>query len=124
MRAAHLRLLAYVCLVLAIILLTALPGSAQVTPWGVNFYTMAVGNGASTTLTYSFDHSTAVGSVAVVTQGAPGLDFKSMGGTCVAKTYSQGETCTVDLNFTPAYTGLRILTALRGMAPATSTLQT
>jgi hypothetical protein len=69
---------------------------------------MDVGHGVSTTLTYSFDHPAAVGSVAVVTQGAPGLDFQRMGGTCIAKTYSRDETCTVDLNFTPAYPGLRM----------------
>jgi sugar lactone lactonase YvrE len=108
MHTTRLGLTAYVCLFVAIILLTALPGSAQTTPWGVNFYTIGLGGGASTTLTYSFEHSTAVGAAAVVTQGAPGLDFTRMGGTCVPKTYSEGETCTVDLNFTPAYPGLRM----------------
>jgi hypothetical protein len=89
MHATRLRLFAHLCLVLVIIALAALPGSAQVTPWGVNFYTIDVGGGSSTTLTYSFDHPAAVGSVAVVTQGAPGLDFQRMGGTCIAKAYSE-----------------------------------
>ncbi len=44
----------------------------------------------------------------MVTQGRTGLDFTSIGGTCTARTYSSGESCTVDLNFTPAYPGLRM----------------
>ena len=108
MHATRLRLLARVCLVLAIVALAALPGSAQVPSWSPNFDGLTVGSTASTTVEYTFGQMTAIAMPAVVTQGAPGLDFKSTGGTCTAKTYSPGQTCTVDVTFTPSNPGLRM----------------
>jgi hypothetical protein len=51
-----------------------------------------------------------LGSIAVVTQGAPNLDFKFVsGGTCtVGSTYTADEVCTVNYSFNPTVPGLRI----------------
>lgn len=59
-------------------------------------------------VTFTFHQSVAVGSVAVLTSGAKGLDFQSAsGGTCVAQTYTSGQTCTVNVQFSPTASGTR-----------------
>jgi hypothetical protein len=50
-----------------------------------------------------------IAAVQVLTQGAPGLEFTNGGGgTCVVgNTYAEGQSCTVNLVFTPKYAGTR-----------------
>ena len=75
----------------------------------VDFGTISIGQtSATTSLTFTFDNVGTLGSVAVLTGGATGLDFANAGtGTCTANTYSAGTTCTVDVTFTPKFAGLR-----------------
>jgi sugar lactone lactonase YvrE len=58
---------------------------------------------------FTFDTAETLGSTAVVTQGATGLDFADAGtGTCKAGiAYGAGTTCTVDVSFTPKFAGTR-----------------
>jgi Bacterial Ig-like domain (group 3)/MBG domain (YGX type) len=60
-------------------------------------------------LQFSFGTGGKLGSISVLTQGASGLDFANAGsGTCNTTTmFAAGDTCTVDVTFTPAYAGLR-----------------
>lgn len=67
-----------------------------------NLGTVNVGSSGSVSL--SFSVSGTIGSVEVVTQGAPNLDFTNGGGTCSDGTTSA---CTVDVTFKPIYAGLR-----------------
>jgi len=71
-------------------------------------------NVGSTSLTpismiFTFDTAGTLGSTAVVTQGATDLDFADAGtGTCTAGTaYNIGDTCTVDVSFSPKFPGMR-----------------
>ena len=53
-----------------------------------------------------------IGVPAVLTQGAPGLDFADAGtGTCdtngTSHVYFSGDTCTIDVTFTPQFPGIR-----------------
>jgi hypothetical protein len=81
------------------------------------------------TLTYAFSSAITLGSTAVLTQGASGLDFVDSGSdTCVAGTaYSTGQSCTVNVTFTPMYTGTRygavVLNDNSGNVIATAYLQ-
>jgi len=65
------------------------------------------------TLTFSFDFGGKLGSAPnVLTQGESGLDFTDAGtGSCTTNgtghAYAQGDTCTVDVNFTPIRPGTR-----------------
>jgi sugar lactone lactonase YvrE len=98
---------------LAWFLLVALspPAWSQTTYTGtVDFGTVNVGSASGTqTLTFSFFSPTSLNvttPVQVLTQGTPGLDFKSAGtGSCAGSTYS---TCTVDVTFSPMAPGLRM----------------
>jgi uncharacterized repeat protein (TIGR02543 family) len=81
---------------------------------GVNFATIpAVTSSTTQTLTFTFDQSGSIGAPVVSTQGVTGLDFADAGtGTCTTSNgagnpYASGATCTVDVTFTPAYTGPR-----------------
>ncbi len=64
---------------------------------------------APTTVTLTFGATTTIGSITAMTQGAPGLDFAIVpGGTCkVGATYNAGQSCTVNVTFTPTAAGLR-----------------
>jgi sugar lactone lactonase YvrE len=83
-----------------------LPQAAQAQS---NFGSVAVGSSATTAVTLTFPNAATLGSIAVVTQGAPNLDFTNGGGgTCaVGKTYSMNSTCTVSVAFAPIAPGLR-----------------
>jgi YVTN family beta-propeller protein len=82
---------------------------------GVNFGTTPVATTTPPTLTLYFTFTTAgyLGSLpAVLTQGTTGLDFTDAGtGTCTTNgtthTYAAGDTCTVNVKFTPRFAGTR-----------------
>jgi len=73
----------------------------------VDFGPVPVGSsmGATQTLTFTIPPGSTLGAVAVVTQGAPNLDFTATGGTC-----ANGSTasCTVQVQFLPLVAGIRL----------------
>ena len=76
------------------------------------FGPIAVGQSSSATLTFNFDSAGTIGTPAVLTQGASGLDFTDVGtGTCTTQgtshAYNAGDSCTVVVNFTPKSPGTR-----------------
>lgn len=79
-----------------------------------NFGNVNVGAGATSTVTLTIPAAATLGSIAVLTQGAPGLDFTNAGGgSCAADTsYQAEETCTVQIDFKPEYAGERYGAAL------------
>jgi len=86
---------------------------AQVTaPAGYSFGTVTLGQSAATTVTFNFTGTVSVASISVVTQGAIGKDFQpespDISSTlCTAKTYTSGQSCTVDVSFSPLLPGNR-----------------
>jgi sugar lactone lactonase YvrE len=76
-------------------------------PSGVTFPATAVSSTSSpVTLTFIFDTGGLIGVPGVLTQGVTGLDFADAGtGTCTANgtsyDYNAGDTCTVDVRFSP-----------------------
>jgi len=81
----------------------------KVSPSG-NFGMVNLGaTSATISMTFTFDTAGTLGSTAVLTQGATGLDFADAGtGTCKANTaYAAGQTCTVNVTFTPKFVGTR-----------------
>jgi sugar lactone lactonase YvrE len=76
-----------------------------------NFGSVNVGNSSTAPLVFyfHFDSAGTLGSTAVLTQGAAGLDFTDVGGgSCTAgQTYSSGNVCTVRVTFTPKRPGPR-----------------
>lgn len=83
----------------------------QISETGGNFGSVTVGSAStySISMYFFFDAATTLGSTAVLTGGAPGLDFADAGtGTCFSQTpYGAVTTCTVDVTFTPTQSGLR-----------------
>jgi sugar lactone lactonase YvrE len=75
-----------------------------------NFGSQAIGStSAAQTFNFSIAAGTMVGSIGLVTQGAPNLDFtEATGGTCTATTYASITTCTVKVTFTPKAAGVRM----------------
>jgi hypothetical protein len=102
-------------LVSVLILAVLLPGSAraQVSYTGTtatqNFGSVPIGStSAPAAFSFSVAAGTTVGSIGVVTQGAPNLDFtEATGGTCTATTCASTTTCTVNVTFKPKFAGLR-----------------
>lgn len=99
-------------------------------PSDAAFGSLNVGTASSTqTLAYTFGSSVTLGSTAVLTQGVTGLDFADAGtGTCAANTaYAVGQSCTINVTFTPKYSGPRYgavdLTDNSGNVIATAYLQ-
>jgi sugar lactone lactonase YvrE len=82
---------------------------------GVNFGDLPVATGTPVILSlgFTFDTGGTIGVPAALTQGASGLDFTDAGtGTCTTtngpdNTYDPGDSCTVDVTFTPKYPGTR-----------------
>lgn len=75
-----------------------------------DFGTVNVANtSTATAVTVTFTTPATLGSVSVLTQGIGGLDFANAGsGTCATGiAYDVGQTCTVNVTFTPALAGLR-----------------
>ncbi|HEU5400129.1 MAG TPA: Ig-like domain repeat protein [Terriglobales bacterium] len=68
-----------------------------------------IGSSNSSTFTITFAKRVTLGSISVVTQGTPNLDFTNAGGgTCtVGKAYAAGSICTVNVAFRPLYSGTR-----------------
>ena len=84
-------------------------GSANVCPAGQTTPTPCSN---TLTLNYNVAADTTIGSIKVLTQGAPSLDFhpqaKDTSTTlCSAQTYSSATTCSVDVTFAPLYPGAR-----------------
>ena len=79
-----------------------------------NFGPVNVGASAAANVTVTIPAAATVGSIAVVTQGATGLDFTNEGGgSCAAGTnYGAGQICTVSVTFKPMYAGERYGAAL------------
>jgi len=97
----------------------------------LNFGTVAIGQtSTSSPLTFIFDSAGTLGSApAVLTQGAPLVDFQDAGtGTCTTygsgHFYNPGDACTVDVKFSPLSAGERkgavILKDSSGKAIATA----
>ena len=83
---------------------------------GVNFFSVPVGTAsAALALTFTFESGGSLSSTTpykALTEGAKNLDFNAAAsqGSNVCKgttTYTTGETCTVNVTFTPAYAGMR-----------------
>jgi len=84
-----------------------LPGFS---PSSANFGAVNIGAASQAqTLTYTFGAPVTLGSTAVLTQGALGLDFGDAGSdTCTPNTsYAVGQSCTVNVAFTPEFAGAR-----------------
>ena len=79
-----------------------------------NFGNVNVGATAATTVTLTIPAAATLGSIAVLTQGAAGMDFTNLGGgSCAAgTTYQAEQNCTLQINFKPAYAGARYGAAL------------
>ena len=86
----------------------------QVTPPpAYNFGPVSAGSTATQTLTFNFTASATIGSVSVVTQGAADKDFQSVANDpsatlCAGRSFGSGDSCTVDVTFSPLALGLRI----------------
>jgi sugar lactone lactonase YvrE len=79
-----------------------------------NFGEVNLGTSATSTTTVTISAPATPASIAVVTQGASGLDFTSAGGgSCAVGTnYGTGQSCTVQVEFKPVYSGERYGAAL------------
>jgi hypothetical protein len=85
-------------------------GTANVCPTGA---TSPSPCSQTATVWFSVGAGTTIGSINVLTQGAPGLDFAantpdSSTTLCKAQTYTSATTCSVDLTFAPKYPGQRM----------------
>jgi DNA-binding beta-propeller fold protein YncE len=75
-----------------------------------NFGTVNIGSASSAiAVPITFNTAATLESVSVLTQGATGLDFANAGaGSCAAGTsYNAGDSCTVNVTFTPMLAGTR-----------------
>ncbi len=84
-------------------------GSVNVCPSGS---TAPAPCSATQTLTFNIAAGTTIGSVNVLTQGAPNLDFQPQPNDtsttlCTPQTYPSATTCTVDVTFAPLHPGVR-----------------
>jgi DNA-binding beta-propeller fold protein YncE len=84
------------------------PIQEQIIPTST-FGTQNIGSLSSRFITITFSSKVTLGSISVVTQGTPNLDFTNAGGgTCtVGKAYSSGATCTINIAFNPRFSGTR-----------------
>jgi sugar lactone lactonase YvrE len=76
----------------------------------VNLGSQKVGStSAIVSLPFQVAANTKVGSIAVLTTGVTGRDFaQATGGTCTATTFSTATRCTVNVDFRPSVSGLRL----------------
>jgi hypothetical protein len=86
------------------VLLLTHPLAAQVSLGSVN-----IGANTSATVPLTLPSSVILGSIQVLTQGAPNLDYTlASGGTCTpGNSYAANATCTVEAEFAPKYPGVR-----------------
>jgi len=86
-------------------LFLTLPLAAQ-----VSFGSVGLGATASATVTLTIPAPATLGSVQVLTQGAPDLDYTlASGGSCTAgNSYAANSSCTVEAQFTPRFPGTRL----------------
>ena len=91
---------------------SALPGGNAVpgtTPTSTNFGSEPVGSSITQPVYFSVASGTTVGSIGILTQGTPNLDFTDGGeSTCTAQTYGSTTTCAVNVKFAPIAPGLRM----------------
>jgi sugar lactone lactonase YvrE len=87
--------------------LLAFPAAAQTAP--VNVGSVNVTASATSTVTMTIANAATLGKIAVLTQGASGLDFSNAGGgSCTTgKSYAASSTCTVAVGFKPKVSGVR-----------------
>jgi len=115
----------FTALTLALLLLFALPALSQQqegssTPpasqaefnasrSAADLGTVDIGSSTATTITATITTAATLGSIQVLTQGAPNRDYTlASGGSCTpGKSYAANGTCTVDVEFTPRYPGTR-----------------
>jgi sugar lactone lactonase YvrE len=79
----------------------------RITLGSASFPATAVGSTASQTVTFTFNASVSPASVAVQQGNGPVTDYAITGGSCAAGAYTAGQSCTVNVNFTPTTTGSR-----------------
>jgi len=84
----------------------------KVSPAVVFPSTNVTSTSAVLSLIFGFDTGGVIGVPSVLTQGVSGLDFAAAGtGTCTTNgttnSYNAGDSCTVDVTFTPKYPGTR-----------------
>jgi streptogramin lyase len=108
----------------SVVLGSATAGFGDVTIGAVNIGAPS----ASIPLQVTFETADTLSSIAVLTQGAPNLDYAQTGGTCATGTaYAANATCTLDITFKPTAAGTRIgavvLTGTNGNLAGTGYLQ-
>ena len=82
----------------------------ELSPFGSDFGSVPIGvQRHAIPYTFQFDSGGTLGSTVVLTQGTVGLDFADAGAdSCTANTtYSAGQTCTINISFTPLFSGSR-----------------
>src|SRR5271165_2088381 len=96
-------------LALLLVLFLTLPLNAQVSTGSLSLGSVSLGATASTTVTLTLPAAAILGSIQVLTQGAPGLDYTlASGGSCTpGNSYAANDTCTVEAEFAPRYPGVR-----------------
>jgi sugar lactone lactonase YvrE len=104
------------------------PHTAALTGSGITFVSNVGTALTAQPVTLFFTTAGTLSSIQVLTQGTAGLDFTSgSGGTCATgTTYTVGQSCTVNVIFTPKFAGVRagsvLLTDSSGNALATANL--
>jgi len=87
----------------------AAPAGTVTTGASVSAGTVNLQSTGSATTTFAISAGTTIGTIAVVTQGATGLDFTNAGsGTCATINYDSSASCTVAVTFTPTHPGPRL----------------
>jgi hypothetical protein len=89
--------------------IAAAPAGIVTSGAAVSAGTVELQSTASAITNFAISGGTTIGTIAVVTQGATGLDFTNTGsGTCATTTYGSGATCTVNVTFSPTHPGPRL----------------
>ena len=74
-----------------------------------NFPAVNIGASETSAVSLTIPNAATIGSIAVVTQGAAGLDFTDAGGgSCaVNQSYAASASCSVEVSFRPVFAGMR-----------------